>query len=145
MPRNTNVVILTGRLGADIDVRKAGEVEVGSFRVINNQDYKNKAGDWVEVACGFTIETWKPSDYLKENLAKGQLVNITGTLVEDTWKNDAGEKRYKTLIKATSIEIVRTNGAAKKEETAEADAPAEEAPAAETKTAAKKEKKKLPF
>ncbi|MFC1337405.1 MAG: single-stranded DNA-binding protein [gamma proteobacterium symbiont of Clathrolucina costata] len=107
---NTNVVVLTGNLGDDVDhrVMPQSETSVAEIRIAVNKHRPNQEG-------GFdTFTAWVPvkffgnlADRAKEKLAKGAKVAITGELAEDTWVDkNSGQRRNKLYVVGSSFEPI---------------------------------------
>lgn len=119
-----NQVTLIGRLGADPQVTILGDGgKVANMRIATDESYKNDKGDKVERTewhrvVGFSKIAQIAEDYAK----KGRLVAVTGKLRTRKWTDEKNIDRYSTEIVCNSIRMLDSQ---KKEEPADASAPAE--------------------
>lgn len=103
-----NKVSLIGRLGAQPEVVtfESGKT-VARFAIAVNESYKDKQGNWKEDTQWYTINAWgKTAELAKKMLNKGQEVIIEGRLVNNSYENKEGEKRYNTIINANEFLIL---------------------------------------
>ena len=78
---------------------------LGNF--YNDENYKDKKGEWVENTQWHTINTWgKTADRVKQYLTKGQEIMLEGKLVHQSYETATGEKRYATVIEATEFLVI---------------------------------------
>ena len=81
-----------------------------------------------------------------EYLKKGKLVYIDGRLQTSNWEDQNGQKRYKTEIVASELQLIGSRGDGESSsETVEPSEPAEEAPVSEDTPPANEEEDDLPF
>ena len=111
-----NKVSLIGRLGAQPEVV---EFESGStvarFSLAVRESYKNKEGVWQDDTQWYTINAWgKTALLVKKLLGKGQEVIVEGKLVNRSYENKAGEKRYTTSIDMNEFLILSPKAVAAK-------------------------------
>lgn len=91
-----NHVILVGRIGTDLNLRKADSgVSVLSFRLAVDRDYRDKDGvrntDW------FTIFVkGNRADFIASNFCKGDMIMVEGRLQERKFL-DANGKTKSTI------------------------------------------------
>lgn len=91
-----------GRLGADPE-------RIGStgarFRLSSSDRAKNEQGQWEDRDQTWTtVKVWgKNAEHVMATLKKGQEVIVVGTLVEDSWTDNAGNKRTSYELKADHI------------------------------------------
>ncbi|HEM49125.1 MAG TPA: single-stranded DNA-binding protein [Caldithrix sp.] len=148
MSRGTvNKVILLGRLGKDPDMRYTPSgTAVANFSLATNSAIKDSEGNWTDktewhniVAFGRTAEI--AGEYLK----KGKQVFIDGRLQTSSWEDQNGQKRYKTEIVASELQLIGPKGEGESgADTSSADVE-DEAPAAEDAPPANEEEDDLPF
>ena len=112
-----NKVFLVGRLTRDPEIRflPSGS-QVTSFSIAVNRAYKTKdSDDWKEETYYFDIDTFGSlAERLGKKLSKGVQVLIEGSLRQDRWENQAGEKRSKVKVVAGKVSLLSRK--AKKEE-----------------------------
>ena len=117
-----NKVIISGRLGADPDMRGA----VLKLRVATNERRKDKEGNWGDHTEWHSVVVFgKRAEALSRLLRKGSQVLIEGKLRTSSWEKD-GEKRHKTEIAADDLELLdgREAGGASRAPVAPAQQPA---------------------
>lgn len=91
-----NQTILTGNLTADIETREVGEQHLSKFTLAANE------GDRVVF---MPVEAWN-MPHLAEHLFKGSKALIAGSLKQDNWETDAGEKRSRIVLSAFKVEFL---------------------------------------
>jgi single-strand DNA-binding protein len=97
-----NTVILTGRLGADPEIRYTpGGTQVANFNLAVDRfgANKEKTTTWIKITA------WdKKAKYTADYLTKGSKVLIQGELVIDAWEDKDGNKRTAPSVTAWQIE-----------------------------------------
>ena len=97
-----NKVIISGRLGADPDMRGS----VLKLRVATNERRKDKDGNWGDHTEWHSVVVFgKRAEALSRLLRKGSRVLIEGKLRTSNWEKD-GQKHYKTEIAADDLELL---------------------------------------
>lgn len=91
-----NQTIITGNLTADIESRDIGEQHLSKFTVACNEG---------ERVVFMPVEAWN-MPHLPEHLFKGSKVLLSGSLKQDSWENDAGEKRSRIVLTAYKVEFL---------------------------------------
>jgi len=145
-----NKVILIGRLGKDPEMRYTSSgTAVVNFSLATNHFMKDQDGnnsdqtEWHQVvAFGRTAEV--ASEYLN----KGKLVYIEGRLQTRSWDDQNGQKRYKTEVVCSNLQLLGSKGDSElpQEETPEMEKPIESNNEKESKTTASAEEEDdLPF
>ncbi|MFN4196494.1 MAG: single-stranded DNA-binding protein [Caldimicrobium sp.] len=106
-----NKVMVKGRLTRDPEVRYLPSgTQVTSFSVAVNRRFKDKDGNWREEAYFFDIESFgRLAERLGKQLSKGKQILLEGSLRQDRWQNEAGEKRSKVKIVAERVELISNN------------------------------------
>ena len=94
-----NSVTLSGRLVADIEIRKTQDFKsVTSFTLAVQRD-KDHA-DFIDCVA------WeKSAELLQQYKHKGSYVAITGRLRKRQWQNQQGENRYTTDVVVSNIDL----------------------------------------
>jgi len=107
-----NRVMLIGRLTRDPEVRfLPSGMQVTSFSVAVNRNFKDKNGEWREETSFFDIESYgKLAERLGTQLGKGYQILIEGSLRQDRWESPSGEKRSKVKIVADRIALIAKPG-----------------------------------
>lgn len=99
---STNLVVFSGRLGKDPEIRQtAGNKTVAGFSLAVTDGWgHNQTTMWVNV------ETWeKTAEAVGRLLVKGSRAIVTGRLKEDTWESN-GEKKSRFKVVAEKVEVI---------------------------------------
>jgi single-strand DNA-binding protein len=106
MASSINMVVIEGNLGKDAETRfTSNNIGITSFSVAVNESYKDKNGDWQDSTSWIEVSKWQASEYLRNQLKKGQNVTVCGRLKQQTWTDNNGKTHYKTLVIADRISI----------------------------------------
>ena len=146
-----NKVMLIGRLGRDPEMRYTSSgTAVVNFSMATNHFMKDQNGnnsdqtEWHQiVAFGRTAEV------AGEYLTKGRLVYIEGRLQTRSWDDKNGQKKYKTEVVCSNLQLLGSKGEVG--EIVEGEPPVAEKkkesskPKKEKETAATEEEDDLPF
>jgi single-strand DNA-binding protein len=101
---STNVVVLTGRLGKDPEVRSTTSGKsVTSFSLAVDDGWgEKKKTNW------FLVEAWdKTAESVGRMVTAGKRVTVVGSLQEDTWQDQkTGEKRSRIKVLANRVDII---------------------------------------
>ena len=107
-----NLVVLTGRLGADPEMRVTpGGDPVANFSLAVNRSFKGQDGQWHDKLDGFfdcEIFAGVAEKFVVE-FKKGDLIQVTGTLAQDTYKVGTEpnvRKVSKILVKVKTVGTV---------------------------------------
>ena len=96
-----NRVILSGRLGADPDMRGS----VLKLRMATNERRKDQSGNWSDHTEWHSVVVFgKRAEALSRLLSKGSRILVEGKLRTSSWDKD-GEKRYRTEVIADDVEL----------------------------------------
>ncbi len=99
-----NNCILTGNLGADVEVFYSSEGEpIATFNLAFKSS-KKKTG-WIKVTC-----FRKLAEVAEKYLHKGARIGIVGTLDQQKWESDEGVQRSSFQLIANSLEFIKTDG-----------------------------------
>lgn len=96
---DTNLVIVTGRLTRDPDVRttQTGK-SVADFGIAVGSGDKTYFG---------SVTAWNhTADYIRRNARKGTAVLVSGRLTRENWTDRNGVSQSKTRITAETVEIL---------------------------------------
>lgn len=89
-----NVVAMTGRLTGDPARKETGKGVVTTFRIGSDDSPRV----WVDV------ETWGHlAGTCAAHLARGRHVAVVGSLASREWTDQAGERRQRWLVKASTV------------------------------------------
>lgn len=108
---NTNIVVITGNLGDDVDYRvfpQSGD-GIAEFRIaVNKHRFNQQTNQFDTITAWVTVKMYgKLAERASEKLSKGAKVTITGELAEDTWVDDATQKpRSKLFVLGASFEFL---------------------------------------
>lgn len=91
-----NQTILSGHLTADIETREVGEHHLSKFTLACNEG---------ERVIFLPVESWN-MPHLSDYLSKGSKVLLSGSLKQDQWETEAGEKRSRILLTAYKVEFL---------------------------------------
>lgn len=97
-----NIVILTGRITRDIEVREIPNgTHVAEFRIAVRRETKEDLADFVN------IQAWRQNaDFLGEHAYKGTFISVQGKFREDKYTDRDGIERRKVYILADRVEIL---------------------------------------
>jgi single-strand DNA-binding protein len=99
-----NSCILTGNLGADPETFYSSEGDpVAKFNLAFRSS-KKKSG-WIKVTCFQRL-----AETAERYLHKGARIAVVGTLDQNKWKSDKGNKKSSIQLIANSIEFIKTDG-----------------------------------
>ncbi len=101
---STNVVVLTGRLGKDPEIRSTSSGKsVASFSIAVDDGWGDKKKTY-----WFNIEAWdKTAEAISRMVSSGKRVTVVGSLQEDTWKDsNTGDKRSRIKVLASRVDII---------------------------------------
>lgn len=105
---NINKVILVGNLASDPELRTtpSGQ-QVCSFRIATNRFWTDKNTGQKQQKTEFhSVVVWgRLADVASRYLAKGNLAFVEGRLQTRSWEDASGQKRYRTEIVATNLQL----------------------------------------
>lgn len=108
---NTNVVVITGNMGDDVDYRVFPQTGngVAELRVaVNKHRLNQQTGQFDTYTAWVTVKMFgKLAERANEKLSKGAKVTVTGELAEDNWEDQpTGQKRSKLYVVGNSFEYL---------------------------------------
>ena len=105
-----NKVQLIGHLGADPEVKEVnGGSKLAKFSVATNETYKNAAGEKVTETQWHNLIAWgKSATFVGKYLNKGSEVCLDGKLINRSYTDKEGNKRYISEILVNDILIIKT-------------------------------------
>lgn len=100
-----NKVQLIGNLGQNPEVKELnGGKKVAKFSLATNETYRNKAGEKVTDTQWHNLVAWgKTADIIGKYLKKGSEVAVEGKLLNRSWTDKEGVKRYTTEIQVSDL------------------------------------------
>ena len=98
-----NRVLLIGNLTGDPELIEAGKSKIVNAALASHQSFENGQEERQEVTTFVEIKIWGSS---AENFAKfarrGQEILVEGSLRQDRWEDDQGNKRTKLYLNVMS-------------------------------------------
>lgn len=103
-----NRVQLIGHLGADPEIKTIESgARVARLRMATNESYKTAAGEWKEETMWHSITAWdRLAERVEQQLHKGSFVLIEGKLVNRSFTDAAGIKKYYTEVRANNLVLL---------------------------------------
>lgn len=107
-----NKVMIIGRLGADPELRYAGNgTPIASFNVATDESYNDREGNRVDRTEWHRVVVFqRQAENCANYLGKGSLVYIEGSLQTRQWQDQQGQTRYTTEIKAQRVQFLDRRG-----------------------------------
>lgn len=104
MAKDLNKVMLTGRLGKDVELRVTPNgMSVATFSVASSRPVREGEG-WKEETEWFRCVAWRElAERAANRLQKGSKVFIEGRLQTREWQDQQGQKRYSTEVIVNDI------------------------------------------
>ena len=97
----TNIVIITGRLTADPELRYTGETPLCKFRIAVDRPKKKGAEKPETDFVGCTA--WNHNaEFINDMFSKGEIITVVGSLRSSTFEKN-GEKRSSVEIKVNEV------------------------------------------
>ena len=108
MSRTINRVELLGRVGADPEMRYSQSgTAVTTLRMATDRRRQNgeTEADWHSVVC------WgKQAEAVAEYVRKGNRVYVAGSLAQNTFETEEGQRIHRTEIHAQEVVFLDSNG-----------------------------------
>lgn len=101
----TNRVQLIGNLGTNPEVKTmdAG-AKMARFRMATNESYRNNKGEKITETQWHTVVAWgKIAEIAEKYLVKGKEVIIEGKLVNRSYNDKEGNKKYVTEVQVLDM------------------------------------------
>ena len=95
-----NSVTLVGRPGAEPEMRNLNNnSKVARFRLAVSENRRNANNEWVNDTQWFSVVAWgKTADQVENNVHKGLQVAIEGSLHNNEWTDEKGQRHSNTEI-----------------------------------------------
>jgi len=95
-----NKVIITGNLTRDPENKTTPSgVEIASFSLALNRQFKNQAGESVEETSFVDCTAFgKQAELIGQYMSKGRPMLLDGRLKQDTWQTPEGKNRSKLSV-----------------------------------------------
>ena len=103
---NDTTITLQGWLGSEVDLRRAGEVPVASFRLAcTPRRFNRRTENWSDgVTQWYTVSAWRSlADNAAGSLRRGDPVVVTGRLQLHTYVNKQGVEVVVFEVDATHL------------------------------------------
>jgi single-strand DNA-binding protein len=100
-----NKVQLIGNLGnaPEVKTTESGK-KLARFSVATNESYRNAKGEKVTETTWHNLVAWgKVADIAEKYLTKGKEVAIEGKLINNSYTDKDGNKRYSTEVQVNEI------------------------------------------
>ena len=108
MSRTVNRVELLGRVGTDPEMRQSqGGTPVTQFRMATDRRRQNgeTEADWHSVVC------WgRQAEAVAEYVRKGNRLYVSGSLAQNTFETEEGQRIHRTEIHAREVVFLDSNG-----------------------------------
>jgi single-strand DNA-binding protein len=103
-----NRVQLIGHLGADPEMKTLESgIKVARLRLATNESYKLANGEWKEETMWHSITAWeKLAERAATQFHKGSYIMLEGKLINRSYTDAAGVKKFYTEVRADSIIIL---------------------------------------
>ena len=102
-----NVVTLVGRMARDPELRYTTSTGTAmcTFTIAVDRQYSNKEGQ--KVTDFFNVVSWgRQAENIVNYTAKGSLVAIKGSIENNPYETQTGEKRYSTKVNAEYVQFL---------------------------------------
>lgn len=81
-----------------------GGAKVARLRIATNESYKAANGEWKEETMWHTVTAWERlAERAAEYFHKGSYIMLEGKLVNRSYTDTAGNKKYITEVRASSM------------------------------------------
>ena len=103
-----NSVMLIGRPGAEPEVKNFNNNnKVARLRLAVTESKKNANGEWVNDTQWFPIVAWVPiADRVEKNVKKGKRIAIDGSLHNNEWTDDKGQRHSVTEVYVNDLFLI---------------------------------------
>lgn len=106
--RGLNRIVIVGRLGQEPELRVSkGNQPWATFSIATNRGKRGEGDAWVEETDWHDVKVFgDDAERSAKRLRKGSIVGVDGSLVYETWTDDAGHKRRRARILARSVSFL---------------------------------------
>lgn len=102
-----NQVMIVGNLTRDAELRHTPSGHaVNRFSVAVNERFRDRSGSDQERTHYVDVNVWRDLAEACADLSKGDPVFVIGRLVNDSWTDREGNKRYTTRIEGSRVEFL---------------------------------------
>lgn len=104
-----NKVTLKGRIGKVENKVLQNGTNVSKIALATNKKYKDESGEWQEKTAWHDVTVYGyQAEKIAQYMEKGDMILIDGEMQNQSWENDAGEKRYRYFVNAKLVEKIMT-------------------------------------
>lgn len=103
MARDQNIAAMTGRLGADVELKQFGESWLYEFRIAVNDSVK-RDGEWKDEADWWRCKLWRKTDKLAQYMTKGKQVSVWGRMKAEQYEK-GGEKKTAYFMRCDDVQL----------------------------------------
>jgi len=107
-----NRTFLLGNLTRDPEIKSlpSGDSLV-NFNIAVNESYLTRDGERKEKTTFVGIVAYgKQAEVIAKYMRKGKPIFIEGSLAQDSWEDNSGQKKTKTYVKLRSFQFIDSNG-----------------------------------
>lgn len=101
----TNLIILTGRITKDLELKQAGQTQVANFSLAVDNPFKRDDTSFFDIAA-----FGKTAQLLNNYCGKGSKILIEGNLKQDRFQDKEGNNRSVVRVIANRIEFLDSKG-----------------------------------
>ena len=102
-----NSVMLIGRPGAEPEIKTFNNNKKARFSLAVTENKKNANGEWVNDTQWFPIIAWGAvADRVEKNVKKGKRIAIDGSLKNNEWTDDKGQRYSVTEVWVNDLFLI---------------------------------------
>ena len=102
-----NSVMLIGRPGAEPEIKTFNNSKKARFSLAVTENKKNANGEWVNDTQWFPIIAWGSlADRVEKNVKKGKRIAIDGSLRNNEWTDDKGQRHSVTEVLVKDLFLI---------------------------------------
>nr|DAT54076.1 MAG TPA: Single strand binding protein [Caudoviricetes sp.] len=101
----TNIVVITGRITKDLELKQAGQTQVTNFSIAVDNPFKKDDTSFFDV-----VAFGKTAELLNNYCGKGSKIGVEGTLKQDRFTDKEGNNRSVVRVNANRIEFMDSKG-----------------------------------
>lgn len=101
----TNIVVITGRITKDLELKQAGQTQVTNFSMAVDNPFKKDDTSFFDV-----VAFGKTAELINNYCGKGSKIGIEGTLKQDRFTDKEGNNRSVVRVNANRIEFMDNKG-----------------------------------
>lgn len=103
-----NCVFFSGRATKDAELKQAGNSQVCTIRLANNERIKQRDGEYREKTTYVDVECWgKRAEFASEYVKKGQMVHVMGKLEQDEWGEGENRRTKHKIYASYDLQVDR--------------------------------------